>query len=160
VAALGHGFGGYAAVRALQLAPASFRCAVALDAPMDLHAWLGSSDGTDASAAPAAGSIPRALIEHPGADWKKLSVIEQADALTAPVLLAFETGHSAAVDAGVADLRNRLGALGRAPETVELDAGFATSAVARAKAYRRIDDFLKRNLGGPAATAVVTKEKQ
>ncbi len=39
VAALGHGVGGYLAVRMTQLAPETFRCAVAINALGDLDAW-------------------------------------------------------------------------------------------------------------------------
>lgn len=38
VALLGHGFGGFLALRALQLFPKEFRCAIAIDAPTDLAA--------------------------------------------------------------------------------------------------------------------------
>ncbi|HUR58560.1 MAG TPA: prolyl oligopeptidase family serine peptidase, partial [Opitutaceae bacterium] len=75
IAALGRGFGGYLAVRALQLQPAAFRCGIAIDAPMELRAWLRPQD-----AAKAARDIPAALIDHEGTDWKKLSVLEQAEA--------------------------------------------------------------------------------
>jgi dipeptidyl aminopeptidase/acylaminoacyl peptidase len=39
VATLGNGVGGYLAVRMAQLAPETFRCAVAINAPGDLDAW-------------------------------------------------------------------------------------------------------------------------
>lgn len=39
VATLGNGMGGYLAVRMAQLAPETFRCAVAINAPGDLEAW-------------------------------------------------------------------------------------------------------------------------
>lgn len=39
VALLGQGFGGYLALRALQLHPDDFRCAVAINAPTDLVLW-------------------------------------------------------------------------------------------------------------------------
>jgi dipeptidyl aminopeptidase/acylaminoacyl peptidase len=39
VATLGNGIGGYLAVRMAQLAPETFRCAVAINAPGDLDAW-------------------------------------------------------------------------------------------------------------------------
>lgn len=43
VAALGHGIGGYLAVRMTQLAPETFRCAVAINALGDLDAWRTQS---------------------------------------------------------------------------------------------------------------------
>jgi pimeloyl-ACP methyl ester carboxylesterase len=39
VALLGQGFGGYLALRAMQLYPDDFRCAVAINAPTDLELW-------------------------------------------------------------------------------------------------------------------------
>jgi dipeptidyl aminopeptidase/acylaminoacyl peptidase len=39
VALIGAGFGGYLALRALQLYPEEFRCAVAINAPTDLELW-------------------------------------------------------------------------------------------------------------------------
>ncbi|MEY2879538.1 MAG: hypothetical protein RLZZ15_1918 [Verrucomicrobiota bacterium] len=44
VAALGNGVGGYLAVRMAQLAPETFRCAVAINAPGDLAAWRTQLD--------------------------------------------------------------------------------------------------------------------
>ncbi|MES1166599.1 MAG: alpha/beta fold hydrolase, partial [Pseudomonadota bacterium] len=44
VALLGEGFGGYLALRALQLYPDEFRCAVAINAPTDLEAWTKKSE--------------------------------------------------------------------------------------------------------------------
>lgn len=44
VAAFGNGIGGYLAVRMVQLAPETFRCAVAINAPGDLDAWRTHPD--------------------------------------------------------------------------------------------------------------------
>jgi dipeptidyl aminopeptidase/acylaminoacyl peptidase len=44
VATLGNGVGGYLAVRMAQLAPETFRCAVAINAPGDLDAWRTNSE--------------------------------------------------------------------------------------------------------------------
>lgn len=74
VAALGNGIGGYLAVRMAQLAPETFRCAVAINAPGDLDAWRGHPDtaptvladlrqhffGTDREALRAQSALPSA----------------------------------------------------------------------------------------------------
>src|SRR4029077_9033500 len=74
VATLGRGFGGYLAVRALQLQPTVFRCGIAIDAPMDLRPWLPPPETFGAPPSSKTGcDIPAALINHAGADWKKLS---------------------------------------------------------------------------------------
>jgi acetyl esterase/lipase len=148
VVVLGRGFGGYLAVRAMQLQAAAFRCGIVIDAPMDLHRWLRSQEAT---AAKAAHDIPVALIDHEGVDWKKLSVLEQADALAHPVLFLAEPARSRAVDGSMQELRTKLTALGRAPEYAELDAGFAAGhAKSRAAAYRKIEEFLGGRLQGYA----------
>lgn len=148
IATLGRGFGGYLAVRALQLQPAMFRCGIAIDAPMDLRPWLRPADTGGAAAPPAAGrDIPAALIDHAEADWKKWSVLDQAEALTCPLFLLVEPARHPAVDVSTGELRNRLQALGRTPDHLELDAGFAAAQPAsRAIVYRKIEEFLALRL--------------
>jgi len=52
VALFGRGHGGFIALRALQEYPARFRCAVTLDATVDLAVWLKESYWTDRAALP------------------------------------------------------------------------------------------------------------
>lgn len=157
VAALGRGFGGYLAVRALQLEPAVFRGGIAIDAPLDLRTWLRPSAGVAA----AARDIPVTLIDHAGADWKNLSAVEHADALTNPVLLFVEPGRSPAVDASTGELRVRLQRLGRTAEHCPLDAAFAAARpLARAAVYRKIDDFLNVHLDAASVKIGTAKEVQ
>jgi dienelactone hydrolase len=138
VVAFGRGFGGYLAVRAVELEPGVFRAAVALDAPMDFRSW---------SHTPAASDVPAALVDHPGTDWKKLSVIEQADALRSPVLLLNTAGGNAPIDAGATELQARMGGPGHLIETGQLDLGFSTGqAAARASVYRKMADFINRTV--------------
>jgi pimeloyl-ACP methyl ester carboxylesterase len=148
VATLGRGFGGYLAVRALQLQPAVFRCGIAIDAPLDLRAWLRAQETAAAAAQQKpARAIPAALIDHDGADWKKLSVLEQADTLTNPVFLLVERGRHPAIDAATSALGARLQTFGRTCEQLELDAGFAAGLPAsRATVYRKMEEFLNLRL--------------
>ncbi|MES2692915.1 MAG: prolyl oligopeptidase family serine peptidase, partial [Verrucomicrobiota bacterium] len=68
IATLGRGFGGYLALRALQLQPAEFRCGIAIDAPMELRPWLQPLAPTGpASPTNIAPDIPPALIDYPEA---------------------------------------------------------------------------------------------
>lgn len=160
VAVLGRGFGGYLAVRALQLAPAVFRSGIAIDAPMDLRTWLQAQSAGDRSGpVKARPAVAPGLIDHAGADWQKLSVLEQSEVLTSPVLILVERGRSATVDGSTAELRTRLERLGRPPEHIELEPGFAAAQPeSRAAVYRRIQDFMHRSLGGGVAPAVEPKE--
>ena len=151
VVTLGRGFGGYLAVRALQVAPTAFRCGIALDAPMELRPHQPG--------APTRRDIPDALLAQEGVDWKKLSVVEQAEALINPVLLLTEPKRSAAIDGAAGELRARLQQLGRTCEHGELDAGFvAARPQSRAAVYRRIDEFLHANLQGYAVKIGTAKE--
>jgi dipeptidyl aminopeptidase/acylaminoacyl peptidase len=162
VATLGRGLGGYLATRALQLEPTVFRRGVAIDAPMDLQRWLRQPEPTAADSMAKAGrDLPAGLIDHARADWRKLSVVAQAEALVHPVLLFVEPGRSAAVDISTGELRARLQRLGRAPAEVALDAGFrAAQPAARATVYRRIDAFLSPPLDEGAATTGPIKEER
>jgi dipeptidyl aminopeptidase/acylaminoacyl peptidase len=49
VALMGEGYGGYLALRGLQLYPEKFRCAVTVNAPTDLAAWVNPATETEAS---------------------------------------------------------------------------------------------------------------
>ncbi len=160
VATLGRGFGGYLAVRALQLQPGAFRCGIAIDAPMDLQSWLRTSvAAAGAPASKARHDIPVALIDHADADWKKLSVAEQAEALTHPVLLLVEPGRNAAVDVSTEAMRARLQGLGRPIGQVGLEPGFAAAKpAARATAYRKMEEFLNLHLHGFPVKIGPTKE--
>jgi dipeptidyl aminopeptidase/acylaminoacyl peptidase len=160
VATLGRGFGGYLAVRALQIQPKVFRCAIAIDAPMELRPWLRAHEMAGAvAAARAVHDVPAALIDHDGADWKKLSVLEQTESLTNPVFLLTEPGRSAAVDVATEELRGRLQRLGRTVEHLELEPGFAGGLPpSRAMVYRKIGDFLNQHLNEYGVKIGPTKE--
>ena len=49
VAIMGEGYGGYLAMRAMQLHPEKFRCAVTVNAPTDLAAWVNPATESDAA---------------------------------------------------------------------------------------------------------------
>jgi len=127
---------------------------------MELRPWLQANEGGgNASPVKVAPDIPAALIDHAGTDWKKLSVIEQVEALQKPVLLCVEPARHAAIDAGTDALCARLRNLGRTVERVELDPGFsAEQPAARAAVYRKIEDFLNRHLHGFAVKIGPAKE--
>lgn len=162
VATLGRGFGGYLAVRALQLEPAVFRSGVAIDAPMDLMTWLRSME-KEAATPPTKSErdVPAGLIDHEGADGRKLSVIAQVGALDQPVLLLVEPGRSPAIDLATGELRSGLQRLGRAADWVELDPGFRTGQpAARAAVYRKIDEFFSLRLRDANTNAGPTREER
>lgn len=89
-AAFGNGIGGYLAVRMAQLAPETFRCAVAINAPGDLDAWRSHP-----------GIVPSFLADlRPavfGTDPAKLraqSALNAAPTTRAPVLVVHGTADT------------------------------------------------------------------
>lgn len=85
IAAMGHGFGGWLALRALQLEPALFRGGVAVAAPADLQAWLRTPA--------AAQCLPAEWIEHTLRQGTKLPARAQAESMATPMLLLAEPAH-------------------------------------------------------------------
>jgi dipeptidyl aminopeptidase/acylaminoacyl peptidase len=148
IATLGRGFGGYLALRALQLHSEVFRCAVAIDAPPDLRPWLWPPPSFEPASRPLiVTDLPRNLFDAERTDWKKLSVVAQADALTLPVFLLVEPTRNPVIDATTAELRAKLKALKRAPDFLELDPGFGPGfPKARATTYRKIEEFFNLRL--------------
>jgi pimeloyl-ACP methyl ester carboxylesterase len=162
VVTLGRGFGGYLAVRALQLQPDVFRAGIAIDAPMELRSWLRPQEvGGMISASQPPRAIPAAVVDHPDADWRGLSVLDQAEALTHPLLLLVESNRDGAIDAANALLRARLEGLGRPADYSEIDSGFAAGQPgSRAAVYRKMEAFLNSHLQDPAITSgPATEEK-
>lgn len=150
VATLGRGFGGYLAIRALQLRPEIFRCAIAIDAPVELRAWLQRKE-VPVSTANVAPDIPAALLVQDGAEWKNFSVLDQAASLTNPVLLLVEPARNPVIDGSTEALRAKLTDLGRTAEYFALDPGFGAAwPKSRANVYRKIEEFLNRQLDGSA----------
>lgn len=141
VATLGRGFGGYLAVRALQLRPEVFRAGVAINAPMDLRSWLYPVIGW------AARDIPRELLPEETAPWAQLSVRDQVNALRHPVLFLSDPGKNDAVDRSIADVRSALKRIKRPADYVELDPAFARALPkSRAAVYRKLEEFFNLRL--------------
>ncbi|HEX2861214.1 MAG TPA: prolyl oligopeptidase family serine peptidase, partial [Lacunisphaera sp.] len=83
VALLGRGHGGFIALRALQEHPDKFRCAVALDAPIDLADWLAEQRWAEEDVRP---QLTRAWLGD--ADRLKAAPLARAPGkLTKPALL-------------------------------------------------------------------------
>lgn len=129
VAAFGRGVGGYLAVRAVQLRPATFHAASAIDAPLGSSAWLASPPAERPAAPPLAAALAR------------------ADSPASPVLL-FGDGPRATSPAGDSPApRAAPPALGEHVERATLDPDFAAGRpAALAAVYRRIDAFFTAHL--------------
>ena len=149
VATMGEGFGGYLALRALQLHPDTFRCAIALDAPLDLEAWLrpavrGIEQGP---AVDFTQEVQRAFFQRNATRLAEASVLGSVATLMKPVFLIVNSQRHDEIASENSRLRSELKRLGRAPEYLEVQEDFVLRLpAARARAFRRIEEFFNLNL--------------
>ncbi|MEO6567985.1 MAG: prolyl oligopeptidase family serine peptidase, partial [Opitutaceae bacterium] len=90
IALVGEGFGGYLALRALELYPEEFRAAVTFDAPTDLAAWAGTAQNSVSKSGILVSPEVAQRREFFGADkasLDKISVLSQVDAITKAVFI-------------------------------------------------------------------------
>lgn len=83
VALMGRGHGGFIALRALQLFPDLFRCAIALEPPVNLADWLASQKWTDEDVFP---HLTRAWLGDE-TRLKASPLTRQPEAVTKPILV-------------------------------------------------------------------------
>ncbi len=161
IATMGEGFGGYLALRALQLHPAVFRCAVAINAPLDLGVWL-TPPVRDIEAAPKVDftqEVNRAFFSRSPGGFKAASVLQDAAMLTKPVFLIVDPVAEREIAVANQRLRGQLQRLDRAPEFFEVREDFALRLpAARARAFRQIEAFFNLNLYDYKVNVGETKE--
>jgi dipeptidyl aminopeptidase/acylaminoacyl peptidase len=152
VAVVGEGFGGYLALRALQLEPDAFRCAVAFNAPTDLNRWTREPlpDDITADSPPVnfAQEVQRAFFKRNLTNLADVSVLRQVERLTKPVFLIVDPFSDEEIGLENAELRSQLRKRDHAPEYLELrstDFSLGTPA-ARAKVFRQVEEFFNLNL--------------
>jgi pimeloyl-ACP methyl ester carboxylesterase len=83
VAILGNGYGGYLALRALQLHPDRFRCGVSINAPTDLPAWLSNPPGAFAFRR----DVRRTFFKADTATLAAISPVRSPEKITKPLLI-------------------------------------------------------------------------
>jgi len=153
VALLGNGFAGHLAVRATQLDPEAFRCAVTFDPIFNLSAWVQPPPDVDRPVT-FAQQISVIYLGAEGARLRKLEVTAHADELVAPVFIAHpivaKSDSERTLATGVAALRSQLKRRDIPCEVVEYYDDFADGLpVARAQLYRRLEEFFNLNLYDP-----------
>ena len=148
IATLGADFGGYLAVRALQLHPEAFRCAIAFNAPLDLTRWLAPSVSVDAGVEPDFDQeAVRAFLQRGRADLAPLGVLREPGALTRPVFLLVDAARTDAIGIDNLRLRDQLRQRDLAVDYVEVTADYrAGLPAARRAVYDRLEEFLNLNL--------------
>lgn len=145
VALLGQSFGGYLAVRTLQLKPEVFRCAVAMDSPLDPEQWL---DVDTAVLARRIGSAARrALLEQGAKRLGDISVLNQPELITKPVCLFVSEKAPVGISQANDALISRLTSLHRVAERIEVGQAWGLGLpAARARGYRQLEEFFNANL--------------
>jgi hypothetical protein len=150
IATLGEGFAGQLAVRVTQLAPETFRCAVAFEPVFNLTAWV--QPPADSFAAPSfAQEVNRIFLEGGGAKLHELSATAHPDALSVPVFLTSRAEQrnstDAAIAADVSHLRSQLKRRELACVAVEINDDFTLGLpAARTRVYRELEEFFNLNL--------------
>jgi len=176
VAIMGEGFGGYLALRALQLHPTVFRCAVSINAPLDLAAWTRLAPSFDArfplsenygervklvttDSADFGAEARRAFIKGSARPLAELSVLNQVEGLLQPVCLIADPANPEVDIGDTHSLRAKLRRLDRAPDYLEINGDFSRGVPkARVQVYERVARFLDINLYNYKVQIGETKE--
>jgi dipeptidyl aminopeptidase/acylaminoacyl peptidase len=148
IATIGEGFGGYLAARAVQLNPNVFRCAVTINAPFDLDAWLRPGVMEDDTVDFKRG-VQLAFFRQGTTSLKDISVLRAPETLTKPILLIVDSNPDG--DNQMTEqndrLRSQLKRLGRAPEFLEIGEDYERGLPkARAAVFQRIEEFFNLSL--------------
>ncbi len=160
VATLGHGFGGYLAVRALELRPDAFRCAVADNAPLAPGRWLQVPPTTDmGQQVDFTLEANRAFLQRSGADLAALAVLAQPDLLTHAVFQIVNAGRSDAIETTNREVRSHLKKIATDSDYVEVNAAYTAGLPeARMQLYARLEVFFNLNLYDYKVKVGETKE--
>jgi dipeptidyl aminopeptidase/acylaminoacyl peptidase len=148
IGVMGTGYGGYVALRALQFEPGVFRCAVAVQAPIDVRRWLEPRlNATGPSRVNFHREVQLAAWRHAMADGATRSLLDADEAPKNPLLLVVDPPLDGEILAQNNALRARLKKLGRPPEYFEVSAGFASDLPgARARVFRQVQEFFNLTL--------------
>lgn len=139
VAIFGIDFGGYFALRAMELFPDRFRCGVVYRPATDLAMLLRyTEEGTSMR-----GDVYHATFGKNARRLDEMSALKNADKLTQPVLVIRNTlREHPQTDV----FRSALSRLGRKPELLDVNDEFLRGPVASAKAFEQIEGFLNVNI--------------
>jgi hypothetical protein len=158
IATMGEGFGGFLALRALELRPQAFRCGVALQASLELDGWLegpveiGVSPSFEQEAR-------RGFIARGAIPLRELSVIRDVEQLARPVFLMCDPQGDSALVAQNDRLRSQLRRLRRTVEYHDTPPGTAEDLPQSwAKVFRELAGFFNENLYNYRVDLGETKE--
>jgi pimeloyl-ACP methyl ester carboxylesterase len=158
VATFGNAFGGYLAVRALQLHPEAFRCAVAINAPLDLRRWVslaavagGGEVGQTMDFAQEKVNFPqevnRAFLQRGTQDLRTLSALDHPETLTNAVCLILDTQKDDEIALANSRLRDEVRKQGGVADYFTVNPDYAAGTPdARARVYDHLEEFFNLNL--------------
>ena len=143
VALIGRGHGGFIALRALQTYPEKFRCAITIDAPVNLGDWLDEQKWTDDNVQP---HLTRTWLGD-AARLKAAPLTGHPETITKPVLMLTYPGlDGASRRPFYAAARNFAGKVrdhGATVEFADLTTDYMNGLpAARAAVFDRIEEFL------------------
>lgn len=143
VAIMGDRHGGFVALRALQLHPDRFRCAVTVNAPVDLAAWLEEQRWTEGAAGPA---LTRSALGD-AAHLKEAPLARHPEQITKPVLMLHYPGPDGAPRAPTYLAAKNFAATVRRQaadtEFIDLSTDYMRGyPKARSDTFQQIEDFL------------------
>jgi hypothetical protein len=153
IVAYGQAYGGYLALRALQLEPNVFRCAVSMNGVVDLRQWLQRPSLNAESYDPGNFNFSRDIRyrfiqQQKGKPLDETSVLGHAELLTKPVFLMTASGDpNDMISAANRELAAKLKHLGRDFEYHEFSADFVVGIPKeRVAAYAKLREFLYLNV--------------
>jgi dipeptidyl aminopeptidase/acylaminoacyl peptidase len=142
VALLGEDFAGFLALKALQLNPSAFRCAITFNAPIVPDSWL-----PDISDRNIGRQARRALLERSDPSIEELSLLKRNNPLLRPAFMVVHSVNNGAIAAESATLKSRLSKEGVPSTYREVHDDFALKLpLARARVYRELEEFLNLHL--------------
>lgn len=150
VATMGQGFAGHLAVRATQLHPGTFRCAVAIDPIINLLSWV--QPPADASGPPSfTQSVNRLFFEGGEGRLHALSTTSHPDELNTPLFIITrsepQNAEDSVVAAGVEQLRSQLKRRDLPCVTAYYNDDYVQGLPgARTRVYRELEEFFNLNL--------------
>lgn len=160
IATMGSGFGGYLAVRALQLEPEVFRCAVSYNAPLDPGAWLQPEVTVElGQRINFIQEANRAFLRRGAKNPGTLSVVDRPETITHPVFLLLDPMRDESIASANLRLRGQLKRLGGEVDYLEVNADFAAELpAARTRVYERLEQFFNDALYDYKVKIGISKE--
>lgn len=145
VALLGEDYGGFLALRALQLQPGRFVAAVTREPITDLASWMAVRMN-DSDYYRMERAAREWLLGTDKAQWRAHSPVTHAASSRVPVFIAGDPNSFRERWGDLGSFRRKLVAAGQPPVFVEVTAGVNVPGGEQARLWAQIEEFLKKHL--------------